>query len=79
MGAIHMIDLDSSTEVRYPAQPKPTATGSCHDCGAHGLEVFYRLSTLGYNVCPRCFDSRLEGYPGKATVRDLPPGEMSTV
>ncbi len=54
---------DTQVQRRSNATADKTAPGSCHDCGAHGLESFYRLSRLGYNLCPACFQMRSELAP----------------
>jgi len=42
----------------------------CADCGTGPLTVFYTATTLGYHLCPVCFQSRAER--GLARAADAP-------
>ncbi len=44
---------------RYHPVP-PRVPVVCADCGAGSLPVFYTSSTLGYHLCPACFQSKAE-------------------
>ncbi len=57
---VQMLDRPlEHTQAFLGQEVKPVAPGTCHDCGIPSAGVFYRLSRLGYNVCPRCFQSRV--------------------
>lgn len=60
-----MVQLDTYREQRWPEGPKPAAPGRCHDCGHSNHQIFYRLSRFGYNVCPTCFQWRVESFLSK--------------